>query len=86
MAAVQDCFAREIGGPTGGVARAVGKNKLSLDVVAREDGTGAVDLLQACAFTAAGSGIENQQGVLNLSRARLRIGLRWLVRGGSSSA
>jgi len=49
----------------------------------REDGAGAADLLQARGFAAAGSGIEDQERVLDLRRARRRIGLTWLVRGGA---
>lgn len=84
LAAVLNCFSREIGGASGGFARTVGKNKLSLDAIAREDGAGALDLLQAGGFAAARSGIEDQERVLDLCRARRRIGLTWLVRGGGS--
>jgi hypothetical protein len=84
LAAVLNCFSREIGGPSRGLARTVGKNKLSFNVIARQDGAGAIDLLQARGFATAGGRIEDQERVLNLCRARRRIGLRWLVRGGGS--
>ena len=70
---------------TGGQSQnRTGTSGSGLDAIVREDGSGAIDLLQARGFATAGSRIEDQQGVLNLCRARRRIGLRWLVRGGGS--